>query len=473
MQKMFAGFVILILCAFLLSGCTKGLDAKAGVKDSQGLEDNLEGNKNRDSTQEKGNGKETGEGELGEIQIASFLGSIPMYLNASISAFNGEHDDGKVKRCYEELSGEELWQRVSAEFALGEGPDMIIIPASDERIRTLWEKGLLANLDDYVSADVKEMIFPGIIQSGSVDGNWVGLAWEGMPWVLVTSNDLWESDNWDLGDIEKIVREHPDLEALFINADCYMTKGESTPEVNARFLFGSLEKYIDREKGTCNFENEEFISALKLLKRYGNVTIPREELPAYLKGGKNLATFMRFNYPGEFTNALQNYYTDHCHFVGMVGQQSAVGEWSSVFLILVNIHTKHPESIREFLSLLLEYDQNGGSDATIAVREDIIRNRVRYDENGPEWDGGAGWYYVLGKNELGGMATVSFSGPNGENLIEDYISLLKKLGPYPVVDPIKKIVDEEAENFVESNKTAEEAARVIQNRVQIYLNENQ
>ena len=166
--------------------------------------------------------------------------------------------------------------------------------AGDERIRTLWEKGLLANLDDYVSADVKEMIFPGILQSGSVDGNWLGLAWEGSPWVLVTSNALWKEEHWDLGDVERIVQEHPEMETLFVNADFYLTKGESSPEVNARFLFGNVEKYVDRERGTCDFENEEFIAALKLLKRFRKTELPREELPAYLKGGRNLATFMRF-----------------------------------------------------------------------------------------------------------------------------------------------------------------------------------
>ena len=138
-------------------------------------------------------------------------------------------------------------------------------------------------------------------------------------------------------------------------------------------------------------------------------------------------------------------------------------------LVLVNSKAKHQDAIREFLNLLLEYDQNGGSDMAIAVREDITLKRVIYDENGPEWAGGAGWYYQVGKNEYGGMGTVCFSGPNGENLIEDYISLLKNLGPCPVDDSISDIVEEEVENYMGSNKSAEETARTIQNRVQLYL----
>lgn len=467
MRKTGIGFVILLLCGFLLAGCSGKANNGAGIENSNGREGVAEKNGDFDGSDDGGKGG--GPGETGEFQIANFLGGMPMYLNASISAYNGEHSENKLKQCYEALSGEDLWERVSADFVQGEGPDLICMSAGDERIRTLWEKGLLANLDDYVSVDVKEMIFPGILQSGSVDGNWVGLAWEGSPWVLVTSNALWKEEHWDLGDVERIVQEHPEMETLFVNADVYLTKGESSPEVNARFLFGNVEKYVDRERGTCDFENEEFIAALKLLKRFRKTELPREELPAYLKGGRNLATFMRFTFPEAFTETLQNYNADQCHFVGMVGQESAVGEWTNVKLVLVNSKAKHQDAIREFLNLLLEYDQNGGSDMAIAVREDIIRKRVIYDENGPEWAGGAGWYYQVGKNEYGGMGTVCFSGPNGENLIEDYISLLKNLGPCPVDDSISDIVEEEVENYMGSNKSAEETARTIQNRVQLYL----
>ena len=466
MRKMGIGFVILLLCGFLLSGCSGKANDGTDVKNSQGVDGVTEGIGNVSGEEDGGN-----DGGSGEIQIANFIGVMPMYLNASISAFNGDHGESKVKQCYETLSGEDLWKRVSADFVQGEGPDLICMSAGDERIRTLWEKGLLANLDDYVSADVKEMIFPGILQSGSVDGNWVGLAWEGMPWVLVTSNTLWKDEHWDLCDVERIVQEHPEMETLFVNADFYLTKGESSPEVNARFLFGNVEKYVDRERGTCDFENEEFIAALKLLKQFGEAAIPKEELPAYIKGGRNLATFMRFNYPRTFTETLQNYNADQCHFVGMVGQESAVGEWTNVMLILVNGKVKHPDAVREFLKLLLEYDHKGSTDMALAVREDVIRSRVRWDDSRPEWDGGPGWVYVVGKNEDGYSSFLPFSGPNGENLVEDYIALLRNLGPYPVDDSVAEIVEEEVENYMGSNKSAEETARTIQNRVQLYLSE--
>lgn len=60
-----------------------------------------------------------------------------------------------------------------------------------------------------------------------------------------------------------------------------------------------------------------------------------------------------------------------------------------------------------------------------------------------------------------------------ENEIATYKELVKGAQPYPYeMGKIRMIIEEELGAFLEGQKTAEETAKVIDSRVQLYLDEN-
>ena len=63
--------------------------------------------------------------------------------------------------------------------------------------------------------------------------------------------------------------------------------------------------------------------------------------------------------------------------------------------------------------------------------------------------------------------------PNGDSYLEDYLAFIESATPLRYTHTgITQIVSDEFEDYLNSNKSAREVAAIIQNRVQLYLDEN-
>lgn len=466
MRKVYPIFMVICL-GILICACGPAAQKENGSdKGGDKITENETGNET------KAIGIKTEEESEDGLKMAYFTGVAPYYLKKAVSNYNGSHPDERLSFANEDFAQEsDRWTRMLAELSAGEGPDMICMSGGDERIKTLKEKGLLANLDDYIASDVKNWIFPGIIETGSVDGTWVGLGVEGMPWVFLVADDVWQGEQWSLSDVISLAKERPEMQGLFMNYQL-SNFGEGGAEVDERFLLDYLDVFIDDKEGKGDFSNAEFIDALKLLKASKNATIPEKDLYNYLKNGNCLGVFTRMVTTKSYQEVMREYCTNRCHFVGLVGQKEGVGEWTGVWLILVNARTKHPERVREFLDSLLEYENQGGNNMALSVREDVIRGKVKeadWEVPNPE----ERWLYALGKEDGWGYAYVPFADPSGESYLERYLDFLSKLGPCRESreDSVKRIVTEEVESYLGSDKSAEETAKLIENRIHLLLAE--
>ena len=64
-----------------------------------------------------------------------------------------------------------------------------------------------------------------------------------------------------------------------------------------------------------------------------------------------------------------------------------------------------------------------------------------------------------------------FTREDGESYLEEYVSFLNSLGPWPEDSHIVGIIDEETADYFNGVKDVNQTAELIQNRVQLYLNE--
>lgn len=397
--------------------------------------------------------------QTNNISMVDFTG-VP-HIKSWVSQFNGNHSEIDIEFVSKTDDEEDFWNAIMAELALGKGPDLFCMWAGDERILALNYKGVLANLDDYVPLEIKKNIFSGIIQSGTIDQKWIGLGVEGMPQILIVSDALWGKDRWSLEDIVSISKEHTDMEGLFVNLD-FTYNGEGDPLKNAEYLFDNPDIFVDINQKNPKFENQSFIDALELIKGYAPISIRKNEIVDYLKEGKILGAFTRFYDTQSYVNAMSEYCSNGCHFTGMVGQEDYVGRWSSVYLIMVNKNTEHFDAIREFMEGLLDYDKQNNSDMALSVREDVVRGKVLWADWSNQWE------YRMGEKTY-----ISFSSPEGESYLEEYVSFLNKLGPCTEKEgTIKEILLEEVEDYLQNTYSATETAKIINNRIRLYLLEN-
>lgn len=438
---------LIISVSMLLAACNPGIN----------------GNKETESVSEDITSSE-------DVTVYDFIRMIDFsnapHLKSWVSKFNGDHPNMKIK--IDVVDNEtDSWNATMAELVAGNGPDMFCMWAGDEKIQSLFEKGVLDNMDEYVPLEIKEQIFPGIIQSGSINQKWVGLGVEGIPQIFLTSDILWKNKTWTLKDVVAIETKHSNMEALFVSLDPG-SEGKTDSDMNASYLFDNPYIFIDTYGQKSGFDNTVFIDALKLLRKYKTKNFTMENTASLLKDGKILGAFTRFYRPQQYVDIMKEYCYDGVHFVSRVGQKEGIGNWSSVYLILVNKNTKFKDELKVFLEGLLDYDRQRSSDMAMSVREDVIRGKVIWADWSQEW------VYSGGVDDLGHASYMSFTNPDGESYLEEFVEFLKQLAPCKEgKDTISSIVIGEAIEYSTNSKSAEDTAASIDNRIMLFLRENQ
>lgn len=396
------------------------------------------------------------------ITLVDFA-QVDPYVQSRVADYNRDSDNVRIQ--YKSGSGdmETLWTRTMAELAAGKGPDMLCLRANDEHLRMLYEKGVLADLTGLVPKETLDQIFPGVLEAGSVDGSLVGLGVSGWAFTMITSNELWQQDSWTVEDIMGIVETHPDLEGILISANKATDPAWTLYYMGLQHMENS--PFVDFRTKESHFEDTKFQKLMELAKTYDETPVPTGELSTLIKEGRCIATFANLYHASDYVKTMEEY-GEECHFIGYPGQTDHSGYWSNLYLIVVNKKSEYSDTIAEFLSCLLDAE-NQQKVYGFSVREDVVRQYITW----ADWD--EKWYYVTYSMESESTTSwTDFTKPNGECYIEDYVEFLRKLGPMPGYGSvISDIVLEEAEYYFNGTKSAGQAAEIIDNRVQLYLDE--
>ncbi|HKM35426.1 MAG TPA: extracellular solute-binding protein [Lachnospiraceae bacterium] len=400
-----------------------------------------------------------------EIQFLNLAGIASSYTKSRAASFSRVEGNTIIK--FEEITGEEedIWNLTLAEFAAGKGPDIICFTENNEKLQTLYEKGLLADMTEFIPKETQNQIFPAIVKSGKIGEDWVALIPEATGKSLLVSNQLWEKEHWELEDILHISESNEQTEGLTINT--YFKSKASF--VLGALVFDSFENspFIDMDNHESHFEDELFQKLLETAKLQGQESkiIGENEVKDLVKNGNYVVLDFNSGSMYELVNILNNY-GDDCHTVGYPGQSEGIGYWLPSYVIAVNKNTKHKEVISAFLQFLLEGDSQVLSNY-MPVREDVIRENVFYDE----WSVPPAWYYRA-QMEKGMRGGTAISNPNGDSYLEEIIQYLNNLGVSETApESIRNIITDETEDFFSGGRDAKQVADAIDNRVQLYLDE--
>ena len=342
--------------------------------------------------------------------------------------------------------------RIMAELAAGKGPDLLWVTIDDMQI--LEEKGLLADLSQLIPRETLDKIFPGILASGTLEDTLYGIYFDASPRALFVANHIWPEETWSIFELVDVVNNTDSIRKI--------TNWES-PLPFSKLVCYDLNNspFLNMVAGESHFDRPEFVEILECFHKYGG---KHEELSMYYaieeQKRVNSGEFLTFWMPVSFLPGYSEFmleYGDSTHLVHYPGEDTNPGYWAGEYFLVVNNRSEHMEDIREYLHYLLS--STAQREANCPIMEDVIRSYVSIECYGMEYFGTYGGTELLLKED-------------NTTYLEEYIDLLKQFGPLPHNDSrLKEIIVSGAQEYFEGKCTAERAAELIDNRVQLYLDE--
>ncbi len=357
-----------------------------------------------------------------------------------VAKFNQENEKYQIElrtcRLGEEL--ETMRDRLSVEVGAGGGPDLLtseVFPVSQE----IMDSGTLAELNPYLekSGITPEKYFPAYAPIVSGDRIY-GVC---MDFVVVG----YGVDPRILGDSEP----PEDLETLVDMLLEYPEQGSLMgPRVEGRyilayFLEGSKDLWgmVDWEKMTCDFTGPLFSKILDVTKRYREdgkkgyePVLDQYVVKMQLPPTESISILCPGMVPVGF------YFDDGPHYKYQVSGNT----------LMINANTEHLEGAYAFVSYALSKEG---------------QNLVTEPVNKEMWDTGYQYY-----TDMSGYGASSM--PLNEETRKETVEAYEDARFIPRrAEEILEIVYEEADGYIEGDRSKEEVIDMIQNRVQLYLDE--
>lgn len=417
--------------------------------------------------------------EVEKIPVVLCTTTVDGWVRQQISKFNQENEtyhivteewivaDGLMAAEFEE-SLKDYVRRLSIEIAAGKGPDILI---GEEilggNVMDMIEKGVLEDLRPYMErSGIREEDYFPIAFSAWCQGEGIyGICPNPRIYALEADRDILQN-RFDIRGITEALLAYQG-KAVYLG-------GMDPQELLRLFLEGSetLWGMIDWEKGTFDFSGELFQNLLQVAQRYGNGNTqsywdnPENYIPCIAQRDD----FRDYYYVPSVSELEDEglmlagwLFDDGCHALAE-GSPIAISSGSDV-----------KEGAWEFLRFLLgdevqeDYTYNGSVKKSAftgyvdklleKIEGDNLATPYLQDRFTGEW----GLARIYEEKDMEFIKTEKI--PYYEKMIEEARYL--PLRSAPVLD----IICEEAEDYFNGNKSAEEVIKVIENRVSLYVNE--
>jgi len=373
------------------------------------------------------------------------------YLDQMVSEYNRQSTEYQVElRSYDSLFD------LEAALLKGEGPDLFSLGDFGLDFHLLASKDVLENLSPYFarSSLVKaEDLLPAVRDAGTMDGKFLCVIPNFAVYGTLVGKGITEAGLWTAEDYVALAESHPDVPLEFCSDSKYYHSS-----VLKSAIKGDMEHYVDWEKGKCYFDSDSFVALLDRISRLaplGNADPNynggiREGIDR-VSGGHELTASWSIS-----DNSGLKYYLDAIESgasIELAGYPCQEAEpYYELFTMVplgMNSASQNKEAAWSFLEYLLSREQQTALD-TLPVRQDAFDSFLDREKS------------LYGKDEhLSGEAKA---------LLKEIVAHAHWTSASNTTD-ILYIISEEASAVWAGDKTAQQAAEVIQNRVTLFLSE--
>lgn len=458
---------IVLGAAIALTGCGGGeADKVSGTGD---VETEIGGIKIDTQTERE----QRGQGPDGQEKTALTLGACetPWELTRAVEAYNagsGKYCVKIVDYTQEYPDYDTAQERLKLDLATSKGPDLIW--AGDLIVDELGYAGVLADLNVYLTPESREKYITNILDCAQTgDALYEMAATFELGFIAGDSGKLGAENGWTVADMLEIFRAN-DKDADALGGVGIYTAQELT--------LHAIGDFVDWNAGTADFCNQEFYDILEFCRdESGWVKVTQESMAA----GTHLAA----------RSGISDI-TDIQYMNWLFGNDWVVKGWpcnrgtgvkvsfSNSFAI--SSGSRCPEGAWDFLEYYMTLDWLEEYTAlypdippkTYASIHGLPLNRLAFEEM-LEWSTVQQYYEDTGEPlplYFGEGSIPDFYANSEEDVerIREIVALADGKS-MPVLSFVSQIIGEEISGYKEGVLSAEQTAAKIQNRVQLYLDE--
>ncbi len=329
------------------------------------------------------------------------------------------------------------------------------------------EKSTVSNKDDFVESVLKAYNFDGVQVTVPVAFN--------INTMMAKSKYVGTEAGWTLDDIMALAKEYPDAELMR-----YATK-DSALQICLQY---NSDSFIDYTTGTCSFDSPEFIKVLEFANNFPKEINYNDEssFPAMIQSGQVLLADV-------YLSDVQNYqmyrlmmeedvtsigyptvdgstgtYLSSYEMYGIAASSDCIdGAWAFIESVLAKDESSDmhrwqfpsrkdelEEVFAEAMKIDYQYDENG------EIMYDEAGNPLQYPKTTWGYDDWEAEIYAATQEEV--------------DEIKAMIAMAKPAGTAD--QTIFTMINEEAQSYFSGQKSAEDVAKIIQSRVELYVSEN-
>lgn len=409
-------------------------------------------------------------------------------LQSSIVKFNKSNDEYRITiRDYSESAGndmnayEDALTLMNNDILTGNAPDLICL--EQVNMKNLAANGAIEDLMPYLeNSDVlkKEDMVESVLTAYTSNDVLCAIPTSFYIGTLMSASSIVGDEmGWTIDEMIAIADQLPENAKIME----YATKDTI---LQIMLLYGS-DTFVDWSTGKCNFEGEEFIKVLEFANRFDaeyNYDEDAPSMPEMVEAGELLLVDQSLSQVSDF-QIIEKIWGEP---VTCIGFPSASGNGSVMMgegAIAISSKSKNKDVAWEFLEKYI-VDATSGESGHMwafpstkaglqAVFEEAMTPEYQtdwetgeplLDENGEKME-----YSKMSWSYGDGIEYEIFAAKQEEvDKVKALIDTTTTVYSYDT--QLFKMVSEEAAYFFNGQKSAQEAAKVIQGRVQVYVDEN-
>ena len=367
----------------------------------------------------------------------------------------------------------QAYTKLNSDIVSGNIPDILVLNSALP-IDSYMAKGLFEDLYPYIDADEemdKSDFMTNIFDAFSNDGKLYQL----IPTFSVITvagktADVGTEPGWTLDDLNAVMGSKPGGTKVFFD-----TVRETVLNYCIQM---SSEQFINWETGECSFDSEGFVKLLEFISQFPEEYDASQysdefwmESESTYREGK---TLLAISYIGQFSDFQMMEKGTFGEDVTLIGFPAANKNGSALDASLsfaMSSKSQNKEGVWEFLRYFLSYEYQKdayGFPTNLKRYEELKQEAMQkpyyYDENQNkvEYD----MTYYIDDTEI-------IIPPMTKEEVQEFEDFLFSLNqPTVYNEDLLNIIKEEAAAYFAGQKRAEEVSKIIQSRVQIYVNEN-
>ena len=407
-----------------------------------------------------------------------------MYLDTGIKRqiveFNKTNQEYEIELTsysdYAVNSYDDAITKLNNDMISGNLPDIIILDSSMP-IDSYISKGLLADLYEFIDKDEtmnREDYLENVFKAYEVDGKLYELVPSFNINTIVGKTSLvGENPGWTMDEFISVVEANSEASVF---GDEMTRDWFFSSVINA--CYGS---FVNKETGECSFNSEEFVKILEFANRfpkeynYDNIVYDDNywnETESQYKEGRTLLNMYSMCNFTSIRELEKGSFGEEITFKGYPGAEGSGSSIAAYTEMAITSKAANPDGAWEFVKYFMSDEYQEEFEWEYPIKISALEKQMEAAKEKPYWIDENGE-----KVEYDNIIYIAGQEIKiGENTDEDNQKVLDLIKSATTVsrydENIYNILEEEAAAYFEGQKSAEEVAEIIQNRVSNYIAEN-